>query len=212
LKSSHSLAVSDLSCSRGERRLFAGLSFVLTGGEAMLVTGPNGSGKTTLIRTIAGFLKPDAGVVRVTGMGDEAEPGSALHYIGHRDGLKGALTVRENLALFPSLMGGSGLSVGAAAEQLNLVPLLDLAVAVLSAGQRRRAALARLLLVHRPLWLLDEPTAALDAQSSERVAGLVRAHVDGGGLVLAATHLPLGVRARELAFDATGDFAVREAA
>jgi heme exporter protein A len=212
LKSSLSLEVSDLACSRGERRLFTALAFSLASGETMLVTGPNGAGKTTLIRTIAGFLRPDAGAARLDDAEGEVELASSVHYLGHRDGLKAALTVRENLALAPVLMGGSGLTAGAAAERLRLVPLLDLAVAVLSAGQRRRVALARLLMVRRPLWLLDEPTAALDASSSEIVAGLILEHAADGGMTLAATHLPLGLRARGLALDAAGGFALRGAA
>jgi heme exporter protein A len=212
LKSALSLEVSDLACSRGERQLFTGLSLSLASGEAMLVTGPNGSGKTTLLRIIAGLAQADAGSVRLMDAEGEAELPIGLHYLGHRDGLKSALTVRENMALVRGLMGGRGASLGDVAQRLQLVPLLDLPVAVLSAGQRRRAALARLLLVHRPLWLLDEPTAALDAASSSLVGGLIAEHAAAGGLVMAATHLPLGAGGRELVLDAAGGFELRSVA
>ncbi len=167
----------------------------------MLITGPNGAGKTTLLRAIAGFMQPDAGTVRIMGAEGELELAPSVHYLGHRDGLKAALTVRENLTLAPALLEGRGIDLAAAAERLKLIPLLDLAVAVLSAGQRRRTALARLLMVDRPIWLLDEPTAALDAASTDIAAGLIKDHVAMGGMAMVATHLPLGLPARELAFE-----------
>jgi heme exporter protein A len=203
------LTVTDLACSRGGRRLFERLSFALGGGEALVVTGPNGVGKTTLIRALAGFVRPDSGAIRLDGTDAETALPQAAHVIGHRDGLRGALTVRENLALAPSLLGGSGASAPDAAERLALGRLLDLPVGVLSAGQRRRVALARLLVAPRPLWLLDEPTAALDAASQEAVAAIMTEHAAKGGIVIAATHLLLGVGARELAFAADGAFEVR---
>ncbi len=206
------LRVDELACARGGFRLFAGLSFALGAGEALVVTGPNGVGKTTLLRTIAGFLPPDAGRVALEGAGEDAPPAENLHFLGHRDGLKGALTVRENLAFAQDLCGGAGGGIDAAAERLDLSRLLDLPVAVLSAGQRRRTALARLLVVDRPIWLLDEPTAALDAGSQAMVAGLIGDHVGAGGIVVAATHLELGVQARELAFGAGGGFTLKSPA
>jgi heme exporter protein A len=212
LKSPLRLVVDDLACSRGERLLFGGLSLSVAGGEALLVTGANGVGKTTLLRLIAGFIKPDQGSIRLEDAKGEGELPSSLHYLGHRDGLKAALTTRENLALAPMLLNGDGLPLEQAAERLKLVPLLDLPVAVLSAGQRRRTALARLLMVDRSVWLLDEPTAALDAASSGIVSELIAEHVGKGKIVLAATHLALGVTARELVFDANGAFQMRAAA
>jgi heme exporter protein A len=203
------LTASNLAAARGGFRLFEGLSFALSGGEALAVTGPNGVGKTTLLRLIAGFIAPEEGSLALEGAGPDAALPESLHFLGHRDGLKGALTVRENLGFAMSLGGEAGEPIAAIADRLNLKRLLDLPTSVLSAGQRRRAAFARLLAVQRRIWLLDEPTAALDAASSELVAGLIRDHLAGGGLAIAATHLPLGVRASELAFDAAGGFVLR---
>jgi heme exporter protein A len=207
------ILVSDLACSRGGRRLFGRLGFRLEQGEAMLVTGPNGIGKTTLLRALAGFVRPDAGVIAVEGAGEDAALPQLSHFVGHRDGLKAALTVRENLALAPALLGGAGALVAEAAERLDLLRLLDLPAGVLSAGQRRRTALARLLVARRPVWLLDEPTSALDAASQGAVAKLMAEHVAAGGILIAATHLPLGLpNARDLAFDAAGRAELRTAA
>ncbi len=177
----------------------------------MLVTGPNGVGKTTLLRALAGFVRPDEGAIQVEGE-DMGLP-QLSHFVGHRDGLKAALTVRENLALAPALLGGTGATVMEAAERLDLLRLLDLPAGVLSAGQRRRTALARLLVARRPVWLLDEPTSALDTVSQGAAAALMAEHVAAGGIVIAATHLPLGLpNARDLAFDTAGRAAVRAAA
>jgi heme exporter protein A len=206
------IAVSGLACSRGGRLLFEGLSFTLGAGEALAVTGPNGVGKTTLIRAIAGFVRPDSGTIRLDGMGPETSLPQSAHFLGHRDGLRAALTVRENLALAPSLLGGSGASTPDAAERLALGRLLDLPVGVLSAGQRRRVALARLLVAPRPLWLLDEPTASLDAGSQQTTAAIMAEHVAAGGIVVAATHLRLGLTVRELTFAPDGSHRLMEAA
>jgi heme exporter protein A len=213
LKNPLRLTVSGLACSRGGRRLFAGLGFEARSGETLVVTGPNGAGKTTLLRALAGFLRPDAGTIAIEGADDDRDLPRAAHFIGHRDGLRGALTVRENLAFAPALMGAGGLAVEESARRLDLMRLLDLPVGALSAGQRRRAALARLLAAERPVWLLDEPTAALDAASQEIAGALIAAHAAAGGIVVAATHLPLGVpNPRTLAFDAGGGFRLGEAA
>jgi heme exporter protein A len=202
------LHVRDLGCSRGERRLFGGLAFAVESGDALVVTGPNGSGKTTLLRIIAGFMPPEAGRVTLEGGPEDMALLHVLHFVGHRDGLKAALTVRENLALAPALLGQQGMPVADAAERLELTRLLDLPVSVLSAGQRRRTALARLLVAERPLWLLDEPTAALDTRSQGLVAAILENHVRAGGMVIAATHLPLGITSAELRFDADGSHAI----
>ncbi len=205
------LVVRDLACSRSERLLIEHLSLSLGQGEALVVTGPNGSGKTTLLRVLAGFIPHDAGTITLEGREDDVSLAQSVHFVGHRDGLRSVLTVRENVELAPPLLGQSGASVSEAATQLNLTALLDLPVGVLSAGQRRRAAMARLLVSRRPVWLLDEPTSALDTASQQIVAELINAHVDGGGIVIAATHLDLGVKARELVVQGDGSHLMREA-
>jgi heme exporter protein A len=186
------LVAENLSVARGDRPVFSGLSFSLTSGEALVVTGANGSGKSTLLKTIAGFLKPSAGTVRLenpTGGDSEA----ALHYLGHLNALKPALTVGENLAFWRRFFGNPKAQVEAALEEVGLAGLGDLPAGYLSAGQKRRVAIARLLVSERPLWLVDEPTAALDKPSEQMFATLLRRHLDAGGLTVAATHLPLQI-------------------
>jgi heme exporter protein A len=193
------LEARDLACLRGERAVFAGLSFGLPAGAALLLTGVNGAGKSTLLRILAGLLPPAEGAVLWQGEDVGAEPSAhaaRLRYVSHQDALKPALTVAENLALFARLWGGA---VMPALEALALAPLADLPARVLSAGQRRRLALARLVLAQVPLWLLDEPTTGLDAASVERLGPILADHRARGGIVVAATHLPLPLAdAREL--------------
>jgi len=192
------LIVDNLAVRRSGRRVFAGLSFALGAGEALAVTGRNGAGKSSLLAVLAGRLRPAAGRVAAEGVGEASIP-ECLHVVGHRDGLKGALTAEENLAFAQALLGAPRLAPKAALERLGLAHARALPVAYLSAGQRRRVALARLLVSARPLWLLDEPTAALDAASQDLLAGLMDEHRAGGGLVVAATHQSLGLAdAREL--------------
>ena len=192
------LSVENLAVRRSGRRIFSGLSFALDPGAALAVTGRNGAGKSTLIAVLAGRLRPDAGRIRVEEVGEASLPES-LHVVGHRDGLKSALTAGENLAFAQRLLGAPRLEPRAALERMGLAHALGLPVAYLSAGQRRRVALARLLVCHRPLWLLDEPTAALDAASQALLSELMAEHRAGGGLVVAATHQALGLGdAREL--------------
>jgi len=186
------LTAQNLSLERGGRRLFAGVSFALEAGEALVVTGPNGAGKSSLLRAIAGFLPLSEGAVSCEGTASREE---AIHYLGHLDALKGALTAAENLAFWGAVLGGGGLPAAVALARLGLAHVADLPVRALSAGQKRRVALARLLVAHRPLWLLDEPTTALDAAAQGRFAELVNAHLGEGGLVVAATHAPLGLDA-----------------
>ena len=164
------LTAQDLAVRRSGRRIFSGLSFALGPGEALMVTGRNGAGKSTLLAVLAGRLKPEAGTVTASEVG-EATLSECLHVVGHRDGLKSPLTAEENLAFARDLLGAPTASPRAALEELGLGHALRLPVAYLSAGQRRRVALARLLVCRRPLWLLDEPTAALDAASQEVLAG-----------------------------------------
>ncbi len=190
------LIVESLACRRSGRRVFADLSFTVRPGEALAVTGRNGAGKSSLLALLCGRLRPDAGAIRLEGAGERALP-ECLHLVGHRDGLKGALTAGENLDIARDLLGEPAASAGQALEAVGLAHAAALPVAYLSAGQRRRVALARLLVARRPLWLLDEPTSALDAASQATLAGLMARHLADGGLIVAATHAPLdleGVR------------------
>ncbi len=192
------LRVEELDCRRSGRLIFAGLSFALGPGDALIVTGRNGAGKSTLLAILAGRLRPGRGRITVEGAGDSTLP-ERLHWIGHRDGLKSALSAGENLDFARDMLGDAALSAEEALERVGLAHARNLPVAYLSAGQRRRVALARLLVARRPLWLLDEPTSALDAASQDMLQGLMREHLDGGGLLIAATHLPLPVDgAREI--------------
>ena len=192
------LTATSLSVRRSGRRIFSDLSFALGPGEALMVTGRNGAGKSTLLSVLAGRLKPEAGSIVVADVGEATLP-ECLHVVGHRDGLKSPLTAEENLAFARDLLGAPTASPREALEELGLGHALRLPVAYLSAGQRRRVALARLLVCRRPLWLLDEPTAALDSASQAVLAGLMARHLGQGGLVIAATHQSLGLEAaREL--------------
>ena len=186
-----SLTATDLSAVRGARRVFAGVSFTLAVGELMAVTGANGSGKSTLLRLVAGLLRPAAGRILLEPQGDSV--GERMHYLGHLDGLKPALTVRQNLGFWADLWGGTA-GIDAALEAVGLEMLGHLPVAVLSAGQRRRAALARLLTARRPLWLLDEPATALDQAAEAGLGHLIDAHLADGGMAMVATHLELPIR------------------
>ena len=199
----------DLGCTRGGREVLAGVGFSVAAGEALAVTGRNGAGKTTLLRVIAGLLELAQGHLELSGGAAEATLPEQAHYLGHRDGLKPALSVRENLAFWYAFLGnpdasaasgvaGASLGVDAALASVGLDALAGLPAAYLSAGQRRRLAIARLLAAPRPVWLLDEPTAALDTASQQRLADLMRSHLAGGGIIVAATHGPLGIDAKEL--------------
>lgn len=192
-----------LTIRRGFRLLFEGLDVALARGEILQLSGPNGAGKSTLMRALAGFTAPDAGEVCWKGVSDDIEPATLLHYHGHREGLREALTPRENLAFSAALLGGEvGLIEGALAR-LGASKLIDLPVQVLSAGQRRRVALARLLVAPRPVWLLDEPLAALDVAGQALVSALLAEHALLGGMALVATHQPLAVEVRHMSLGAT---------
>jgi heme exporter protein A len=189
----------DLACVRGGREVFAGVNFAVDSGEALVVTGRNGAGKTTLLRLIAGLLEPAAGRVELAGGAPEASLPEQAHYLGHRDALKPALTVLENLRFWYAFLGGRDASIASALETVGLGGLENLPAGYLSAGQRRRLSIARLIAVPRPVWLLDEPTAALDSAGQQRLGGLMQAHLAGGGIIVAATHGPLGLEGtREL--------------
>jgi heme exporter protein A len=185
------LIVHDLTALRGTRIIFQGLGLAVEAGEALTVTGPNGAGKTTLLRCIAGFLPAAYGEIKLTGGDDEQAVGERAHYIGHLNGIKPALTVSENLRFFADFLGGDA-DPGAAAERLSLAALSDIPAGYLSAGQKRRLGLARLVCARRPLWLLDEPAVSLDAASQDLLKDIVAAHLREGGIVVAVTHMPLG--------------------
>jgi heme exporter protein A len=185
------LAAEDLAARRGGRVVLAGLSLTAGAGEAVLLLGPNGAGKSTLLRVLAGLLRPAAGRVLWDGddiLADRAAHGLRTRWLGHLDAIKPALTPREDLSFWARLLGGEP---DPALEAMGLSALADLPCRTLSAGQRRRLALARLGLGDAPLWLLDEPTLGLDSASVERLGALLAAHRESGGIVLAATHLPL---------------------
>ena len=192
--------VEGLAVERGERRLFADFSLEVAAGEAVALTGANGAGKTSLLRAVAGLLRPVAGQVAFEGAHGplEAEDARAggLHLIGHLDGLKSTRTAGEELGFWAAWTGAPPGGVERAVEAMELRPLLGLEVRRLSAGQRRRLALARLVASPRPLWLLDEPLAPLDAARRAAVGDLMAAHLADGGMVLAAVHDPLPIAAR----------------
>jgi heme exporter protein A len=192
------LELRDLAVQRGGRRLFSGLSLQVAAGEACALTGANGTGKTSLLRAVAGLVAVDAGEVAFEGADPAEARGSGLHFVGHQDGLKPARTAREELEFWSLWSGGTAASARGAAEALELVSLLDLEVRRLSAGQRRRLALARLLAAPRPLWLLDEPLSPLDAGWRARFGAMMQTHLAGGGLILAAVHDPLPIAAKSL--------------
>ncbi|HLW92133.1 MAG TPA: heme ABC exporter ATP-binding protein CcmA [Roseiarcus sp.] len=189
------LRASQIAIERGGRRLCSNLSFELGKGEALIVVGPNGAGKTSLLRAIVGLLPLAEGSISAEGGDDEASVGEQAHYLGHADALKGALTARENLEFWAALLaqGGSAKTPLEALKRLGLAHVLDLPVRALSAGQKRRVALARLLAASRPLWLLDEPLTALDEAAQRLCLDVLREHLAGGGLVIAATHAPIGL-------------------
>jgi heme exporter protein A len=198
------LVAENLAGERGGELLFSGLDFTVSAGETLLITGPNGAGKSTLLRIIAGLLIQAEGTLQL-----EAPPAAfeglvaAAHYVGHLNAMKPVLSIEENLRFWQSFNGKARRSI---ADALGLVSLGDighLPFGYLSTGQKRRASIARLLISDRPVWLLDEPTAGLDKASELQFAGLMQEHLKGGGIIVAATHLPLGLGgAKELALGA----------
>jgi heme exporter protein A len=197
------LEVTDLACRRGGRRVFDHLSFALGAGELLALTGRNGSGKTTLLRALALLLHPDAGTVRWQGADIRAEPEtwrSRLAWLGHLEGLKGDLSVRENLLVAERLRGALPAAdrLDGALAAFDLSALAARPVRTLSAGQRRRAALARVMLSQAPLWLLDEPLNALDVPAQAAFRAVLQKHLAAGGLAIAATHADLGIAANSL--------------
>ena len=193
------LVARGLKCLRGNREVFNDINFTVSAGEALLLHGRNGAGKSSLLRLVAGLLPVAGGAVELSGGDTELTLAEQAHYLGHQDALKPSLSVVENLAFWARFLGTGAAGCGEALTTVGLDALADLPAGYLSAGQRRRLSVARLLVIRRPIWLLDEPTTALDVAGQGRLADLMRAHLAGGGLILAATHGPLGLDgAREL--------------
>jgi heme exporter protein A len=205
------LVAEKLVLQRGGRTVVDGLSFRLDSGEALLLTGPNGSGKTTLLRALAGFLSPASGTILLVDAPAERERGELSHFVGHFDGLKSHLTVAENLAFWAAYLDDEGGGaqrerLEAALDRFDLAALADIPAGYLSAGQKRRLALARLGVAERPLWLLDEPTVSLDAASVALLVKAVAGHIAGGGLAAIATHVPMALeRACEIRLGAAAE-------
>ncbi len=187
------LAGHGLICERGGRTVFSGLDFAVDGGTALLVTGRNGAGKSSLLRMIAGLVHIAGGRLSIDGGDAERTIAEQAHYLGHLDALKSSLSVIENLRFWSQFLGAAGIEPAAALDAVGLGSLPDLPAAYLSAGQRRRLSIARLLAIKRPVWLLDEPTSALDTAAQARLAELMIAHLADGGLIIAATHAPIGL-------------------
>jgi heme exporter protein A len=187
------LSASALACERNGRVVFSNLSFNVAPGQCVELRGANGTGKSSLLRMIAGLVKVASGNLTLDGA---AEFATACHYVGHQDGLKTALTVSENLKFWSSCFGGADIET--ALHAFALAPLRDEPVQVLSAGQKRRMSLARLMLVHRPVWLLDEPMTALDANAQMKLLQAMQRHLDANGIVVVATHSDLGFEAHHV--------------
>lgn len=188
------LAVTELGGERGGELIFERISFVVEAGTALLVTGPNGAGKSTLLRITGGLLPSASGSIEFTGGGEKwPDVASAAHYLGATNAMKPALTVEENLSFWRNFLGDHLLDIDDALEKVGLLDIAHLPFGYLSTGQRRRVAIARLLVSYRPIWLLDEPTSGLDKASERRFTELMREHLASGGLIIAATHLPLGL-------------------
>jgi heme exporter protein A len=187
------LSASNLACVRGSREIFRNVNFSLSSGHALAVVGPNGAGKSSLLRMIAGLLRAESGRLEVEGGDPELTIPEQAHYLGHQDALKPSLSVAENLTFWARYLGNGSTSATGPLDAVGLAAIPDLPAGYLSAGQRRRLSIARLLAVRRPIWLLDEAAAALDQAAQARLIDLMRAHLAGGGLILAATHAPLGL-------------------
>jgi heme exporter protein A len=180
------LAARDLACFRGGRQVFRDLSFVLASGQALAVTGPNGAGKSSLLRLVAGLIRPAAGRIELSNGDSDLTIAEQAHYLGHQDALKPSLTVQENLSFWADLLGAD--TPKPALPIVGLDRLARVPAVYLSAGQRRRLSLARLIACPRPIWLLDEPSSTLDAPAQAMLTDLMRGHLAGGGLILVAAH------------------------
>ncbi len=188
------LLADNVTCVRGSRAVLTAVNFIVNGGEALLLRGANGSGKTTLLRTLAGFITPEGGQIRLADAPRDRELSELCHYVGHLNGIKSGFTVGENLVFLRAFLGNEDAAViEKALLAFDLAQLRHVPAGLLSAGQKRRLGLARLLVAHRPLWLLDEPSVSLDVASQALLAEQVRAHIDGGGIIVAASHVSLGI-------------------
>ena len=190
------LIIENLSLSRAGQEIVTGISFELSAGDALIVTGENGSGKSTTLRGVAGLLPLSGGSVTLldeTGKQFEGETREYCHYLGHQNGMKPALTVHENLDFWQKFCGEPDLTIEQALEEIDLAHTIDLPFSYLSAGMKRRVSIARLLVCDKPIWIVDEPTAGLDAQSVQMFTNLCKAFCEDGGILIAATHLPLGI-------------------
>jgi heme exporter protein A len=196
------LSGTNLTCRRGGRDIFVGLNFSVASGEALMVSGRNGAGKSSLLRMLAGLVRVVEGSLDLAGGDRDLTIGEQAHYLGHQDALKPSLSVAENLEFWTGFLGPTIASRSAALAAVGLDTLADLPAGYLSAGQRRRLSLARLLAVKRPIWLLDEPASTLDAAGQRRLRDFMRSHLAAGGLIIAATHAALGIEgAQELWLD-----------
>jgi len=198
------LSATNLACRRGGRDVFAGVSFSVTSGESLMIRGRNGAGKSSLLRMVVGLVRVAGGRLSLDGGDPELSVSEQAHYLGHLDALKPSLSVEENLRFWSAFLGATVSDLSEPLRAVGLDALADLPAAYLSAGQRRRLSIARLLAVKRPLWLLDEPTSTLDTAAQKRLGEVMLAHLAGGGIILAATHGPLDLDgARELNLDGT---------
>jgi heme exporter protein A len=198
------LSAENLAGERGGELVFEAITFSLGQSDGLVVTGPNGAGKSTLLRVLACLLPVAHGRIDFEGTTEFPDLASACHYLGHQNAMKTALTVGENLEFWQQFSGAAHMSVTEALETVGLGDIGHLPFGYLSTGQRRRASIAKLLVSYRPVWLLDEPTAGLDRASETQFALLMRAHLEDGGMIVAATHMPLGLDgAKELKLGGT---------
>ena len=187
------LVISNLACERGHREIFTNLNFSAGPGEIVLLRGANGVGKTSALMCLAGFLPVASGSIEHHGHDKEQRPDQDIHFVGHLSALKPGLSVVENLVFWAHMLGGDPAYAPDILAAAGLAHAANLDASLLSAGQSRRLALARLNIAPRPLWLLDEPTAALDKAGDQWVASLIETHLDSGGLAVVATHLDLAL-------------------
>jgi len=187
------LSVTNLGCRRGDLRVLSGVTFRVAPGEALVLRGPNGSGKTTLLRTLAGLAPPDGGTISLRGQHPGDSPEDLIAYAGHADGLKSQLSVGENLRFWADVFGQRNIET--ALQTFELTPLVNRQASNLSAGQKRRLGLSRMLVTGRKIWLLDEPTVSLDVESTAIFAQMIAAHLKTGGSAVLATHIDLGLEA-----------------